>query len=166
LNHEANLPSGLIHPLFIDVGDATEKTAGFRVTLINHAVGLHGGDKDEIIGPQDFLIDDLIRFDIVLADPDLARQDIHGLIIEMIVNGNFSLGPHPEIPQAIFRRPIGTRLGKPADNGVFYLVGLSFVRVTLNLLVLIIIDILYVHENLLFELAAGDERSALREADA
>ena len=75
--------------VFIDVGDAAQKGRRF-IADIFHAMGLHAGNVDKIPGSGDFGFGCLLRFYIVLVALEFATQNIHGLMIEMVVNGNFA----------------------------------------------------------------------------
>ena len=60
----------------------------------------------------------LIRVGIVLIAFELAADDIHGLVVEMVVDGNLPSGLGGEKPQTIFRVTgvVLTMLGKPTDT--------------------------------------------------
>jgi hypothetical protein len=145
--HYSNLPIFLFlyAVFFVHIRNAAEEGYRFLIALVSHAVNFHGGDKDEIIGSQNFFANDLVGFGIVLEAPHMTGENIHGLIIEMIVNRDFSAGADGEKSEAVFDRVFRAGLGEPADPDVFYREGLSLVRIGFDLLIFFVIHIHYDH---------------------
>jgi hypothetical protein len=145
--HYSNLPIFLFLKavLLVHVGDAAKEGHGFPVAFISHAVNFHGGDEDEIVRSQDLFPHDLVRLGIMLKAAHVAGQNVHGLIIKMIVNGDFSFRADGEIPEAVFDRIFGAGLGEPPDPNILHRIGFPLVGIGLNLLVFFVVDIHHDH---------------------
>ena len=98
---------GILKPLLIifgviDIADATQECGRFLAADIFHTVGLQAGNINKISGAADLFLDHFVGFGIVLKTLELPAQNIHGLVIKMIVDGDFTAGLGRKKPQAVF----------------------------------------------------------------
>ena len=88
--------------LIIDVGNTAQKGRCFRVADVFHAMGLQAGNINKIPGPANYFFDHFIVLRIILIAFELTAQNVHGLVIKMIVNRYFPPGLGCEKPQTVF----------------------------------------------------------------
>ena len=90
------------------------------------------GTKTKSLGPILFL-HLFIGFGMVRDHGKTAAQDIHGLNIKMVVNGDFASGANGEEPKTVFGGIFGPSLGEPLNPNVFNGIRFSPVRKCLYL---------------------------------
>jgi hypothetical protein len=91
--------------LIIDIADTAQKGGGF-VCHVFHAVGLHARDIDRSAGLAHHFFLEIIGFFIKFPALEFTGQNIHGLVVKMIVDGNLPPRLDGEKPQPVFRNPV------------------------------------------------------------
>ncbi len=85
----------------IYIADTAQEGGRLRVAGIFHAVGLQTGNINKISGTANLLFDHFVGFRIELKAFELPAQNIHGLVIKMIVDWNFTSRLRRKEPQAV-----------------------------------------------------------------
>jgi hypothetical protein len=116
---DARGPSKAI--LFVNVPDTAEKGGVFRIAQIRDAMGLHAGDVDKVMGTHRFFFDLFVGLRIVRHDQQAATENIHGLMIEMVVDRNGPFGSNREEAKPVFRSILRASLRKPSDPNLLHL---------------------------------------------
>jgi len=107
--------------LFVNVPDAAEKGGVLRIAQIRHAMGLHAGNVDKVMGTHRFLFDLFIGLGIVRHDQQAATENIHGLMVEMLVNRDGPFGSDREETKPVFGSVLRADLRKPPDPNILHL---------------------------------------------
>ena len=84
-------------------------------------MGLHAGDVDKVMGTHPFFFDLFIGLGIVGHDQQAATENIHGLMIEMVVNRNDPFGSDREEAKPVFSSLLSASLRKSADPNILHL---------------------------------------------
>ena len=102
--------------IVINVADAAQKCSRF-IPDIFHAMRFHGRKVDRISGFGDGLFSDFARIGIETPAFEATFQNIHGLVIKMIVDRNISAGLNRKIPQPVLRITMAviTSFAQPSD---------------------------------------------------
>ena len=84
---------------------------------VPHAVGLHRRDVDGRSGRTDHFFRQLVGLDVELPAFEGAAQDVHGLMIEVVVDRDLPARGCGKQPQSVIRIAVAvvTELGQPAD---------------------------------------------------
>jgi hypothetical protein len=69
-------------------------------------VGFHAGQINGATWTADLLFEHFIRLRIELPALEPARQDIHGLVVKMIMDGNLAAGLNRKISQPVIRTAV------------------------------------------------------------
>lgn len=131
--------------LFVNVPDAAEKGRVLRIAQIRDAMGLHAGDVDKVMGTHPFLFDLSIGLGIVRHDQQAATENIHGLMVEMVVNRDGPSGPDSEEAKPILRSILGTGLRKPPDPDILHLQGFPSIGIGFDLRLVGLLHVFYDH---------------------
>ena len=89
----------------INIAYAAQKRGRLRIAEIFHSVRFHAGDIDGVSRSADGSFYRLIGLRVVLVALELPTDNIHGLMIEVIVNGNFSPRLGGKMPQSVLWIP-------------------------------------------------------------
>ena len=65
-------------------------------------MGLHAGDVDKVMGTHRFFFDLFVGLGIVRHDQQAATENIHGLMVEMVVNRDVPFGSDREEAKPVF----------------------------------------------------------------
>ena len=84
-------------------------------------MGLHAGDVDKVMGTHRFLFDHFIGLRIVRHDQQAAAENLHGLMVEMVVNRDNPFGSDREETKPVFGSILRAGLRKPVDPNILHL---------------------------------------------
>jgi hypothetical protein len=107
--------------LFVNVPDTAEKGGVLGIAQVTDAMGLHARDVDKVMGTHRFLFDLFIGLGIVRHDQEAATENIHGLMVEMVVNRDGPFGSDREETKPVFRSVLRAGLRKPPDPNILHL---------------------------------------------
>ena len=87
----------------INIADATQKGGSLFIADVFHAMGLQAGYINHIAGTAHRFFDNFIRLRIILVTFEAAAEDVHGLVIKMIMDGDLTAGLSGKKPQTVIR---------------------------------------------------------------